>query len=107
MLALLGIGALVFVGLAVLGVLAVVATFIGWIISIPFILLGWMFRLLVGLLALPFLLVMALVVGIVPAILLAVGLTFLIVPLVPFLAVLGLTFWLVRRNRRHAPATAS
>jgi hypothetical protein len=106
-LALLGIGALVFVGLAVLGVLAAVATFVGWIISIPFVLLGWMFRLLVGLLALPFLLVMALVVGFVPAILLAVGLTFFVVPVLPFVAVIGLTIWVLRRNRRQAPATAS
>ena len=107
MLTLLGVGLLVVVGLAALGILAAAATLIGWIIAIPFVILGWVFRLLVAILAVPFALMMALLVGVVPAILVAAGLMFIVAPILPLVIAVGLTIWFLRRGRRPAPAPAT
>jgi hypothetical protein len=106
-LTLLGVGLLVVVGLAALGIFAAAATLIGWIIAIPFVILGWVFRLLVAIVAVPFALVMALLVGVVPAILVAAGLMFIVAPILPLVIVVGLTIWFFRRGRRPAPAPAT
>ena len=98
MVAMLVLGALCFAALIVFGVLAAVASLLGFLIALPFRILGWTLKLVGLLIALPFLLIGA-----------VLTLGFALVPLAP-LALLGLGLWLVLRdrktNRSHATVTS-
>ena len=92
MLTLLALAITAFVVLAVLGLSASLAAMIWWVVLLPFRLLGFAFKLLAGVLALPFLVLFA-VLG---ALVFASGLVIFFVPFLPFaLLVLGL-WWLMK-----------
>ena len=86
-----GLMALVAIGL----VLATVALVL-WVVLLPFRILGVAFKLAAALLALPFLLVFALI----GATLFGAGILLFLTPALPFVLVVLFVFWLVRRNRR-------
>ena len=95
---LLTLGTLAVAGLVVFGLLAALVALVCWLIFLPFRILGFVFKLVAFLLALPFMILFAIFgIG-----MFGVGALFLFFPLLPFVALVGLVFWLVRRNR--APA---
>ena len=98
-------GLLMLVGLAfaavvVFGVLASVFSLVLGLIALPFRILGWLFHGAVALLAIPFIVLFA-VLGVV---IFGAGMLFLFVPALPIVALAFLAYWLVRRNQRHAAA---
>ena len=102
MLELLALGAVVVAGLAVFGLLWAVVSMFLWIVLLPFKLLGLVFRGIAVLLALPFLLVFA----IIGAALFGAGALVFLVPALPFvLLVIGIA-WLMRRRGARARVVA-
>lgn len=98
MLSLLALGAFAFVALAVLGLLWAVASFVCWILFLPFKLLGLAFKGLGLLLMLPFLLIA----GVVGALVFGVGVFAFLLPALPFILVVLAIVWLMRRGRSEA-----
>lgn len=95
MVSLLVLGALVFAGLVVFGVLAAVAGLVGFVISLPFRVLGLVFRMLGLLIALPFVLLAC-----------VLGFGFAVLPLAPVIGVAWLVWWLLRdRGRPRSQAS--
>ena len=94
MLTLLVMGMMGFVALAVLGLLASVVALVWWLIFLPFRVLGWVFGGLAGLLALPFMLVFALL----AMVLFAAGFIAFAIPLLPFALLVGGIWWLMKRR---------
>jgi hypothetical protein len=94
-------GVVGFVVLAVFGLFAAVASFLWWVVAMPFKVLALAFKGIGVLLALPFLLLFALLgVG-----LFGVGLFALMLPALPFILLAAFVFWLFRRrDRSHATA---
>jgi hypothetical protein len=80
---------------SVFGLLASVAALVLWLVTLPFRILAWVFKGFAGLLALPFLLVFA-VLGVA---FLAAGMVVFLVPLVPFALLAAAIWWLVHRRR--------
>ena len=94
MISLLVLGALLFAGMMVIGVLAAVAGLVGFVISLPFRILGLAFRLIGALIALPFLIIAGIL-----------GFGFALVPLLPLVGLGALAWWLMRDRkpeRSHA-----
>ncbi|MGH7740438.1 MAG: hypothetical protein ACRENS_00285 [Candidatus Eiseniibacteriota bacterium] len=92
MFTLLALAVVAFVVLAVLGLAASLVAMIWWAVLLPFRLLGFVFKLIAGVLALPFLILFALV----GALIFASGLLIFFVPFLPFaLLVVGL-WWLMK-----------
>ena len=86
-----------FVVIAVLGLAASLAAMLWWVLLLPFRLLGFAFKLLAGALALPFLILFA-VLG---ALIFAGGFVIFLVPFLPFaLVALGL-WWLMKPRVAH------
>ena len=96
MLTLLALAVVGFVVLAVLGLAASLAAMLWWVVLLPFRLLGFVFKLLAGVLALPFLALFA-VIG---ALIFASGLVIFFVPLLPF-ALLAAGIWWLMKPRSH------
>ena len=90
MISLLVLGALVFAGLMVFGVLAAIAGLVGFVITLPFRILGWTFKLLGLLIALPFLLIAGV---------LTFG--FALVPLAPLALIAWLAWWVFHDRKPH------
>jgi hypothetical protein len=98
-LTLLALGAIAFVVVAVLGLLASVFGLVCWMIFLPFRILGWVFRGFAWLMALPFLLLF----GFIGVLIFGAGMLAFMVPVIPFALLAWGAWWLV--NRR-GPATA-
>lgn len=95
MIELLVFGALAFAAMTVIGVLVAVASFMGFVITLPFRIIGWSLRLLGVLIALPFLLLAG-----------VIGVGALLLPLAPVLALVWLAWWLLRdRKPQRSQAT--
>ena len=93
MISLLVIGVLFVAAMMVIGVLAAVASLVGFLIWLPFRILGLAFRLLGLVIALPFLLIAG-----------VLGLGFAVFPLLPLVGLGGLAWWLFRdRDRDRKP----
>lgn len=90
------LGALVFAAMLVIGVLAAVAGFVGFVITLPFRILGLAFRLLGWLIALPFLLVGG-----------AIALVFGLLPFAPIVLLAWLAWWLFRDRSKPERSHAS
>jgi hypothetical protein len=99
---LLVLGVVVFTGLMVLGVVAATFSLVSWVLLFPFKLLALAFKGLALLVTLP----IALLFGAFGALVFGVGLVILFLPALPFVLLVLLLIWLVRRNRPAAiPAT--
>lgn len=98
MIELLVVGTFVFVAAILIGVLATVLGFVGFLISLPFRLLGLVFKALGLLIALPFLLLGGLLALVFGGGALAVGLAFAFLPLMPIVALGALVWWLLKRD---------
>jgi hypothetical protein len=92
------LAALAFAVLIVIGVLVSVFSVVGWFLWLPFKILGWAFRFVGLLFALPFILIACLLGGF--GLLLGAG--FIVLQLLPLLALGGLAWWLFRDRARHA-----
>ena len=92
------LAALGFAVLIVIGVLISVFSVVGWFLWLPFKILGWMLRFVGVLIALPFILIACLLGGFG----LLMGAGFMVLPLLPLLALGGLAWWLFRDRARHA-----
>ena len=92
MFTLLALALAVFVVIAVLGLAASLAAMIWWVLLLPFRLLGFVFKLLAGVLALPFLVLFA-VIG---AVIFASGLVIFFVPFLPFALLVAGLWWLMK-----------
>ena len=80
---------------AAVGAVAAVFGFVVWLVLLPFRIVGLAIKGVLFLFTLPLLIVfgvLALVFG-------GFGLTFLLVPMLPFLLIVAFVSWLVRRNR--------
>jgi len=97
---LLVLAALAFAAIVVFGVLASVFSIVMGLIALPFRIVGWLLHGALALLAIPFLIVFA----IVAVVVFGAGMLFMFVPALPIVALAFLAFWLVRRNQRHATA---
>lgn len=97
---LLVLAALAFAALVVFGVLASVFSVVMGLIALPFRIVGWLFHGALALLAIPFVIVFA-ILGVV---VFGAGLLFVLVPALPIVALACFAWWLVRRNQRHAVA---
>jgi hypothetical protein len=100
---LLGLGALAFIGIAVIGLLASVAALVCWLVVFPFRLLGFVFRGFAWLLALPFLILF----GVLGVALFAAGLLAFFIPVLPFVAIIALVVWLMRHRHPDTPRTGA
>jgi hypothetical protein len=98
---LLVLAALAFAAVVVFGVLASVFSIVLGLIALPFRIIGWLLHGALALLAIPFLIVFA----IVGVLVFGAGMLFMLVPALPIVALGFLAIWLVRRNQRHAAAT--
>jgi hypothetical protein len=98
---LLVLAALAFAAVVLFGVLASVFSIVMGLIALPFRIIGWLFHGALALLAVPFMIVFA-IVGVV---LFGAGMLFILVPALPIVAMGLLAIWLVRRNQRQAAAT--
>ena len=96
MITLLVLGVLFFAAMLVIGVLAAVAGFVGFVITLPFRLLGWTLKLVGMLIALPFLLVGG-----------AVALLFGLLPFAPIVALAWLAWWLLHDRNKPERSQAS
>ncbi len=95
MIELLVFGALAFAAMTVIGVLVAVASFMGFVIALPFRIIGWSLRLLGLLIALPFMLLAG-----------VLGVGALLLPLAPVIALVWLAWWLLRdRKPQRSQAT--
>ena len=92
------LAAFAFVALIMVGALLSVFSVVGWFLWLPFKIIGWAFRLVGLLFALPFILIACVLGGF--GLLLGAG--FMVVPLLPLLAVGAIAFWLFRDRSRHA-----
>ncbi len=99
MLTLLALGAALFVLVAVFGLLASLVAFVFWILFLPFRILGWVFKAVAGVLALPFVVLFA-VLG---AIVFAAGFMVFFIPFFPF-ALLAVGIWWLLKRRGPAAA---
>jgi hypothetical protein len=95
------LGALAFAALIVIGTLVSVFSLVGWFLWLPFKIIGWLFKGMAMLIALPFLLLAAVLGGF--GLLLSVGVLFIPL-LLPFAMIGAFIWWLFRR--RTAPAAA-
>ena len=100
MLELLGFGVTALVALLVIGLALSVVFVVAWAVTLPFRLLGLAFQVIVAVLALPFLLAIA----IAGTALFGVGLLVFLLPALPFVLVGWLVFALLRRDRRPSRA---
>jgi hypothetical protein len=100
MLELFALGVVLFVGLAVAGVLWAALSLVGWILFLPFKLLGLVFKGFAFLFALPFLLLA----GFIGVLCFGAGLLVFMVPVLPF-ALLAVGAWLLLRRRPRSTAT--
>lgn len=91
------LAALAFVALIVVGALLSVFSVVGWFLWLPFKILGWAFRLVGILFALPFILIACLLGGF--GLLLGTG--FMLLPLLPLLALGGIAWWIFKSRGRH------
>jgi len=91
-----------FVVLAVLGLAASLAAMIWWAVLLPFRLLGFVFKLLAGVLALPFLVLFA-VIG---AVIFGSGLVIFFIPFLPFALLVAGIWWLMRSRSPVAGSRA-
>ncbi len=98
MIELLVVGTLVFVAAIVIGTLAAAASFIGFVISLPFRILGAVFKLVGFLVALPFLLLGVVLAAIFGGGALVFGLLLAFLPLLPIVALGALVWWLLKRG---------
>jgi hypothetical protein len=98
---LLVLAALAFAAVVVFGVLATVFSIVMGLIALPFRIIGWLLHGALALLAIPFLIVLA----IVGVIVFGAGMLFILVPALPIVAMVFLAIWLVRRNQRQAAAS--
>ena len=96
MISLLVIGVLFVAAMMVIGVLAAVASLVGFLIWLPFRILGLAFRLLGLVIALPFLLIAGLL-----------GFGFALVPLLPLLGLGALAWWVLRDRKSQQGSHAS
>jgi hypothetical protein len=96
-----GIGALALAVLAMLGVLWAVASLVCWVLFLPFKLLGLIFRGFAFLLALPFLLIAALI-GVA---IFGVGVLLFLFPAVPIILIALGIWWVMRHRDKRAPVT--
>ena len=87
---------------AVLGLLASVVALVFWVFCLPFRIRGWVFRGFAGLLALPFMLVFA----ILGAAIFGAGVIALFVPALPFVLLAAGIWWLINRRHPARPAGA-
>ena len=87
-----------FAALIVVGVLLSVFSVVGWFLWLPFKLIGLLFRFVGLLFALPFILIACMLGGF--GLLLGTG--FMVLPLLPLLAIGALAWWLIRDRSRHA-----
>jgi hypothetical protein len=99
---LLVLGSLAFAAFVVLSVVASVFGLVMWLVALPFRILGWVFSGALMLLAVPFVLVFA-VLGVV---IFGAGLLFFLLPALPIVLLAWGAWWLVKRNQRSA-ATAT
>lgn len=88
-------GAVALAGLAVFGLLWAVVAMICWVIVLPFKLLGFAFKGLAFLLALPFILVIALL----AAVVFGVGAFLFAIPALPVIVLAAIIWWFATRNR--------
>ncbi len=88
-------GAVVLAGLAVFGLLWAVVAMICWAIVLPFKLLGFAFKSLAFLLALPFMLVIALFAVVV----FGVGALLFAIPALPVIVLAAIIWWFASRGR--------
>lgn len=93
--------ALAFAAVVVLAVLASVFSLVLGLIALPFRILGWLFHGALALLAIPFVILFA-IVGVV---VFGAGMLMILVPALPVVALAVLAWWLVRRTQRHAAAS--
>jgi len=98
--ALLVLGALMFAGVLLMGMLVAVASLLGFVITLPFRILGWTLKLLGLLFAIPIVLV-GLALG---GVGLALGLGFALLPALPIVALAWLCWWLLAGRRPHDDA---
>ena len=94
MFSLLVLGVLFVAAMMVIGVLAAVASLVGFLVWLPFRILGFAFKLIGFLIALPFLIIAG-----------VFGLGFALVPLLPLVGMGWLAWWLLRDRkpqRSHA-----
>ncbi len=110
MIELLVLGSLLLAAVVVIGTLATVGALLGWLVLLPLRILGGILKVLIGgtlalVVGLP-LLIVGLVVG---GVGLAAGIAVLAVPLLPFLALGALVWWLVkpRGPRKPEPSGAT
>ena len=102
MFTLLALAAVAFVVMAVLGLMASVMALVFWVLFLPFRILGFIFKGFVGLLALPFLVLFA----IVGALIFGIGAIAFFLPLLPFALLVAGIWWLVnRRGPTPSPRT--
>lgn len=99
---LLVLAALAFAAVVVFGVLASVFSVVLGLVALPFRMLGWLFHGALALLAIPFVILFA-VVGVV---VFGAGMLLIFVPALPIIAMAFLAIWLVRRTQRHAAAAS-
>lgn len=97
MVELIAIAAVGFTALIVIGVLLSVFSVVGWFLWLPFKIIGWMFRFVGLLFALPFILIAGLLGGF--GLLLGTG--FMVLPLLPLLAIGAIAYWIFRDRSRH------
>ena len=88
-------GAVAVAGLAVFGLLWALVAMICWVVVLPFKLLGFAFKSLAFLLALPFILVIALFAVVV----FGVGAVLFAIPALPVIALAAIIWWFASRNR--------
>jgi hypothetical protein len=102
MFTLLALGAIAFIVVAVLGLLASAFALVCWVVLLPFQILGWVFRGFAWLLALPFLLLF----GIIGVVIFGAGVLAFMLPIIPFALIAWGAWWLVnRRGPTAAPRT--
>ena len=86
--------------LVVLGVILATLAMVLWVVTLPFRALGFVFKIAAALLALPFLLVFA-VLG---TTVFGVGMLVFMVPAIPFILLVAFIVWLARRGRHTVSA---
>jgi len=88
-------GAAVLAGLAIFGLLWAIVSMICWVFVLPFKLLAFAFKGLALVLALPFILLIA----IVGAVVVGIGAVAFVVPALPIIVLAAVIWWVATRNR--------
>ena len=93
------LGTLVFAAVVVFGALAMVGGLVGWFLTLPFRIVGWAFKLVGFLIALPVLLFVGLLVGVVTGGALLFTAAAILLPMLPIVALAALLWWLFRGRK--------